>query len=71
MATKIIVNGIEYDADTVIRQFLTSKGRNKTERDALLAEYDSVSDMSAGVEMIIDRYSFLLDGKNVEIVRQG
>lgn len=71
MATLLIINGIEYDADTVIIQFLTSKGKNGAERAALYAEYQYANDMSAWVEGIIERYQFKYNNLSVELVKQA
>lgn len=70
MATLIWKNGQSYDADTVIQQFLNSKGKNPQERAALLAEYNYANDMSSWVEFIINKHGFIVDGGAVEKVSQ-
>lgn len=71
MATLLIINGTEYDADTMIMPFLTSKGKNGAERAALYAEYQYANDMSAWVESIVERYQFKYDNLSVELVKQS
>lgn len=61
-------NGVSYDADTVIQQFLTTKGKNQIERATLVAEYYFANDSLAWIELIINKYGFTLSGSTIDTI---